>query len=287
MTKRLPLVAAIAGALGLLAPRAASADAGPSAKEACIATFDAAQQHRSDGQLKRAREELVACTQRECPAVLRVDCAEVLRQVESAQPSIILKAVDAAGHDLLDVTVEMNGEVLATALDGRAITVDPGKLSIVFRHPPYEPATVVVLLRETEKQRLVTATFGASDGPVAERPAPPAVKEEPPPPPAGAPSRGVVGWVVPASLAALGVAALTVAGVRRLDLGSEADTLRETCGVSCPSTERDRLSSELVTTNVILGAGIGALALAVGSWFVLAPSRPSRAAVMWDGRLRF
>src|SRR5262245_39904559 len=76
------------GATALLLSLPVTARAAPT-KEACIAAFDHGQQSRRDGALRRAREELLVCSQQECPAVVRADCAGVLREVDAAQPTIV------------------------------------------------------------------------------------------------------------------------------------------------------------------------------------------------------
>lgn len=241
-----------------------NAAAAPPKKDDCINAFDAGQRAKREGHLKQAHESLLICVQTECPAVLRSDCGDVLKQVDAAQPSIVLGASDAKGNDLTDVTVELDGAPLVTALDGRAVLVDPGQLSLVFKRPPWDPVTVDVLVKEAEKNRSVRATLG----PPAPVSAPPAATKPVPP----APARGVVGYAVPGALAALGVGALAFAGVTRLGAGSDADDLKASCGPTCPQSERDALSSDLVRANVFFGVGIGAIVLAATSWFLLAPS---------------
>jgi hypothetical protein len=254
--KRALLVLAILSA----APRAWAV---PSpTKEACIAAFDEAQRLRRAGSLRISREQLVICSQQECPAVVRADCAGVLREVESAQPSIVLKAADPSGNDLTDVSVELGGAKLTTTLDGRALAVDPGKLSLVFTRAPWKPVTVEVVVAEGEKGRIVQAQFGTpTSKPLgATRPAD---------------KRSVAGWAVPAGLAAMSATAFTFAGLSRLSLGDDADSLRTTCGPACPQADRDDLSDRLVRANVVFGIGVTALAAAVLTWFVLGPKPAS------------
>ena len=267
----------LAGSLVALATCLASSRAhAVTTKEACIAAFDDAQRARRAGQLRAARSELLTCSQQQCPAVVRADCAGVLRQVEAAQPTIVLKASDAKGNDLTDVSVELNGEKLASSLDGRAMPVDPGTLSLVFRRPPWDPVKVDVVIAEAEKNRIVRATLGPP-------PAEPRVVRAAPP----APRRSAAGWGVPGGLALVGVGALVFAGVTRLSLGERADDLRARCAPDCSQAERDRMSNDLVVTNVVLGAGIGTLVLAAATWFILAPKSASPRAQASFGALRW
>jgi hypothetical protein len=240
-------------------------------KEECISAFDAGQRARREGHLKQSHESLVVCSQKECPSVLRADCSDVLRQVDDAQPSIVLGASDASGKDLTDVTVELDGTPLVTELNGRAILVDPGKLALVFERPPWDPVTVDVVIKEGEKGRSVRATLGP---PASTTPAPPAATKPVPVRPEETPPRSVLGYAVPGTLAALGLAALTYAGVTSLEAGNDADGLKSTCGPICPESDRDSLSSDLVRANASFAIGVGLVVLAATSWFILGPRRP-------------
>ena len=252
--------------------------AGAATTKECISAFDEGQQARREGALRRAREALLVCSQQECPSIVRADCADVLRQVDAAQPTLVLKAADRRGADLADVVVELGEQRLATTLDGRAIPVDPGTLSLVFRRPPWEPVTVQIVIGEGEKGRIVQATMGPAPAPRAAG-RPEAVIAE---------GRGLAGYLVPVTLAVAGAGALTFAGLTRLSLGNEADDLRASCAPECSRADRDRMSGDLVLTNVALGIGLGSLALAAATWFLLGPRpRPARlsaaprAALVW------
>jgi len=241
-----------------------SAAPAPPDKRACVAAFDRGQQAQADRQLRRAQTELIVCAQESCPAVLRADCAGVLTDVRRALPSIVLAADDGHGHELVDVKVTANGEVLAERLDGRAVTFDPGTFELTFETRGAAPVKIQQVIREGEKNRVVRASFvlgaasASSGGSSAE-----------------SASRGAVGWVVPGALTAAAVGAFVVAGVARASFDTRVDELRASCAPECTAEERADLSSTLVTSNVALGIGIGAVALAVTSWFLLAPARPA------------
>jgi hypothetical protein len=239
---------------------------------ACIAAFDRGQRARSDKKLREAQTELLVCTQESCPAVLRADCAGVLRSVQSAVPTIVLAAEDGDGHDITDVTVHAGAERVAEKLEGRAIELDPGGYDFRFERRGGGTVTVHAVLREGEKNRVVRASFPAKPA-SASMSAPPASTSTD-----DTKRRPVVGYAVPAGLAVLGVAALAVSGVSRLSFDNQVDDMRARCAPECTQSERSDLSSTLVTANVALGIGIGALALAVGSWFLFEPAEPKRSA---------
>lgn len=252
----------------VLTPRIASA-AGPDTKE-CIKAFDDGQRMRTDGRLRAAHDRLLVCSQKECPGVLREDCAGVLREVELATPTIVLAASDRDGRDYADVEVTLGGQPLSSRLDGRAVTVDPGRLVLVFKRKPWEPVKLEIVVAEGEKNRNVRAVLGPPKEMADDR----HDGREP------APKRSLVGWAVPIGFAVIGAGALAFAGSTRLRIGNEADDLRSTCAPECPQSQTDSLHDDLTVANIALGIGIGSLVLAGVSWFVLAPraSSPSKTA---------
>jgi hypothetical protein len=258
-----------------LLPSVASA-AGPDT-QACIAAFDDGQRARSDGRLRAAREKLLVCSQRECPGVLREDCAGVLREVDLATPTIVLAASDQDGKDLADVEVTLGGQTIATRLDGRAVTVDPGRLVLEFKRGAWSPVKVEIVVGQGEKNRNVRAVLGPPKEMADDR------RDGNVP----APKRSLVGWAVPIGFAVLGVGSFAFAGSTRLRLGSEADDLRSTCAPTCPESDTEALRDDLAVANVLLGVGIGSLVLAGATWFILSPREPSAAPASGKTALSF
>jgi hypothetical protein len=278
--------AVVASVALLILSSTAKAHAAPDTS-ACIAAFDQGQRAKTDRKLRRAQAELLVCTQESCPAVLRADCAGVLRNVQAALPTIVLAADDGEGHDISDVKVVLGTEVIAESLDGRALEFDPGTYDFRFeradaRTPKSgELRTVIIgappvvtvhhVLREGEKNRVVRASFRRK----------PLERERPMEP---APKRPFVGYLVPASLAFLGVAGLGAAAYSRLTFDGDVEDMRSRCAPDCTQAERSDLSSTLVTANVSLGVGIGAIVLAGVSWFLLSPRAAARTTATADWR---
>lgn len=264
--------------LGLVVvPGAARAAPSSSETKECIAAFDQGQRSKTEHRLREAQSRLLACTKETCPAVLRADCAEVLRSVQSATPSIVL-AADDAGKDVTDVKVTSEGgDVLATTLDAKALELDPGTYDLKFERRTGAPIVVHLVLREGEKARVVKASFNPK------KPEP-AFKLVTPP-------RSAAGYAVPGIFVALGVAGGVVAGISRLSFNSQRDAMSAPveeggCAPNCTQEERDQLSGKLVRANVALGVGIGGLVLAAATWILFSPSpkmmvSPSSAALTW------
>lgn len=260
----LALAAAVSSVPALAQPGAAPT--APPDKAACVTAFDHGQRAQSDRALRRAQTELIVCAQESCPTVLRADCAGVLAEVRTALPTVVFAADDGNGHELTDVKVYVGSELVTTGLDGRAVQVDPGTFELRFESP--RRATVVTsrTIREGEKSRVVRVSLPApvpgTSGDAQSLPG----------------RRSTVGWVLPGSLAAVGVAGLGVALYTRLSFDSRVDDLRGSCAPECSQEQRSDLSGTLVTSNVALGVGIGALALGAVTWFLTSPVAPTGAA---------
>ena len=261
----------LALAVTVLASSAAAEPASapaPPTKEACVASFDRGQRAQSDRALRRALSELIVWSQESCPAVLRADCAGVLAEVHSALPSVVFAADDGNGHELTDVKVYAGTELLAAKLDGRAVSVDPGTFDLRFERVGQPALVVSRMIREGEKSRVIRVSLGAPPSGSGE----PSIAGPERGADVGSGKRSAVGWVLPGALAAVGVAGLGVALFTRLGFDSRVDELRASCAPECTQTERNDLSGMVVTSNVALGVGVGALALSVATWFLTAPS---------------
>ena len=172
MRKRLALV--ISGAVLFRASAATAQDASSNASEVdtCIAASDDGQKLRDDGHYLRARASFITCAHEACPAQIRNDCLQWLDDVDKKTPTVVLSARDS-GNDVADVTVTVDGVPLVDHLDGRPIPLDPGEHRFRYVHGSYPPIDDVVVLRAGEKNRPISAKFGAE--PVAVQPGPPAL----------------------------------------------------------------------------------------------------------------
>ena len=120
----------------------------------CVEANTAAQSLRREGKLAAAHEQLALCVDTSCPALVRDDCARRLDELDRAQPTIVFDARDSEGHDVSDVTVEVDGRTVAKRLEGLALAIDPGPHTFTFEAPGHLPkVTQKFLLREGEKGR--------------------------------------------------------------------------------------------------------------------------------------
>jgi hypothetical protein len=252
--------AASLGAFVLVSSSARAGGAGSSASEtpsvtapdkaACVAALDKAQASRAGRKLLDARVSYVTCSHEACPDMVRDDCSKGLREVDEALPTLVLSA-SVDGKDATDAKAILDGERLASGLDGRAIPVDPGPHVARFERPGTGPVEVKVIAREGEKNRLVAGTF------VTSRAEAPHVKAE-----------GSSFPVVPVAFAGAGVLALGGAFLMHVNMTERANELGNECAPRCSQSDRDALSDRLVLRNVSLGVGIGALVVAAVTYVV-------------------
>lgn len=242
------LVSATAGAQGgEPAPARAAETASSTPKAECVGQLDRAQSLQTARKLRDARAAYLACSAPSCPDVLREDCSRSLVELDATMPTVVFSA-RADGRDITDARVLLDGEAVASALDGHGVALDPGSHVVRFERTGGGVFEVKLVAREGEKNRAVGATFmstSPNDKPKAESGRFP---------------------VLPVILGGTGLLALGGSFYVRLNADSDAKDLRDTCAPHCDQSSRDALSDKLVVANVALGVGIGALALAAATW---------------------
>jgi hypothetical protein len=146
-------------------------------KVQCLDANAKGQDLRRDGKLTAAREQLRACVDPSCPAMVRDDCAQRLADLEHAQPTIAFEVKDATGADVSAVTVTMDGKPLAERLAGVALPVDVGEHTFAFVVNGQPPVTRTFVLTEGAKGRRERIVLTAAAPPAAA----PLVAPAPPP----------------------------------------------------------------------------------------------------------
>jgi hypothetical protein len=261
------------GASGVVGEsRAAAAE--PTKRE-CVAANEDAQDLRHAGKLREARRQFAACTAAGCPALLREDCAQRLREVESAIPSIVFVAKDRAGHDLTAVHVAMDGDPLVERIDGAAVIIDPGAHKFLFTAEGFRDATSTLVVREGESDRPVRIVLESTAPPPIELPATPL--------PAHAPASSGGGSVLRplgVTLVIVGIGGIGIGSVFGLVSKSTYDRSQTECPTgnlgSCPlgmveaQQDLDSARSQALASTIAFAAG-GAFLAAGVLLFVMAP----------------
>lgn len=217
-------------------------------KTECINQLDRAQLLHSAHKLQSARASYLACSAPTCPELVREDCARSLVELDATLPTVVFSA-RADGHDITDARVLLDGEAVASALDGRSVALDPGSHVARFERTGGGVFEVHIVAREGEKNRAIGASFMSTATP-AEKPKAESGRFP----------------VLPVILGGAGLLALGGSFYVRLAADADAKDLRDRCAPSCDQSSRDALSDKLVVANVALGVGIGAIALAAATW---------------------
>src|SRR5688500_15438511 len=96
--------AVVIGAAGALASNARAAD-----RDVCVDAATEGQTLRDRGELLAARRAFVACAQQSCPSVVSTQCGQWLVDIEHRIPRVVFRVEDAAGMDLSDASISVDG----------------------------------------------------------------------------------------------------------------------------------------------------------------------------------
>lgn len=244
--------------LALLTPQAALAQGGEctSAEEASAA--------EGQGRLRVARALLEECMELPaCNADARRRCAAQLSALAARMPTVVVHAHDGRGNDLVDVSVTINGELVASKLDGLAIPVDVGEHTFELEREGRPKVTVMARVEPTDRFRPIEVTL-----------------PDPLPAPSSAPGGGAPEAATAAAPERL-FAAVTLAGVGAVGLGgfallgasarSEERDLRD-CRPDCTRGSVDAVSTRYTLANVSLAVGLVSLGAAAVVYFTGGPA---------------
>ncbi len=122
---------------------------------ACQASYVAGQRrYKLEHDLLGGREQLLVCA-KTCPDELRESCGRWLTEIAAEVPSIVVKALDAAGRDAAGVAIAVDGSPIAGYVDGSPIELNPGPHRLRVSRAGRPPVEQPVVLRTGEKLRVV------------------------------------------------------------------------------------------------------------------------------------
>ncbi len=252
----------------LLAPQARADDT----VHVCIAASTDGQTQRQQGKLLAARDQMIACARDACPSVVRSHCARWLKEIEAAIPSVVVRAVDSSGADVIGARVTIDAH--PARLDGQPVRLNPGPHTVAVEADGGARKEEHVLLLEGEASRRVIVRLPAT-GPAA-TPGTSAASSTSPS------SRIPVGaWI----LGGAGVLALGGATYFGLAAKSELDGLQSSCSPHCSDARTQPGRTDALVFDVLLGVGGAAVAGAL-VWALALPSHEGAggAAVQLDVR---
>jgi hypothetical protein len=299
------VVAAAELAAGLSSGAARADDSMPSKLE-CIAADTDGQSLRLGGKMHLARKRFGGCIAPTCPKVVRQDCFQRIDEIDAMQPTVVFRATNGDGRDLVAVHVFVDDVLVSSRLDGRAISVDPGEHRFVFKALGRLSTEMTLVLREGDKERHgVVLRTDSGHAAVAPPPAPDATpriddviaasseaplsvpaltaaRPEPVLPAAESPVPGSETRTLALAAGGLGAVGVVVGSIFGLMTISKWNSAQRQCGSACPTDSPARQEQADAATD---GAGstvaflVGAAGLATGAvlWFT-APD-PSRSQV--------
>ncbi|MDP9034609.1 MAG: hypothetical protein M3O50_07355 [Myxococcota bacterium] len=215
-------------------------------KRACVAQHEAGQLLRRAGKLSEARAAMHACAQETCPAAVSADCASWMDAVTAAIPSVVISA-RMGGQTEENVSVTVDGRLLASRLDGRPIELDPGLHTFRFDTPAQVSIEQQVTLAEGEKNRPVNLTL-AQPEPVRRDAVPDTYRPVP-----------TLAYVM-GGVAVVGLGVFAGFGLSGLN---ERTSLQSSCSPSCSNSQISSVRSKFVVADA--GLAIAALSLAGGA----------------------
>ena len=241
---------ATAFAAHLAHPPAASADEpSPPGVSQCLSASEHGQLDRDEGRYVRAREALLTCSSSACPPVVQRDCVKWLAEIDATMPTLVFVVRNAAGSDLREVVVRVDGQVLLSRLDGKPVAVDPGEHELTFEAGGRRVQTRA-LVNVGERNRIVKVSLDAGEPESGPAPAPTPAPAVP------------VGSVV---LGGVAVLALGSSAVLWLSATSDLRSLEsDPCAASrtCAESDVQSVRTRMIVGDVVAGVGLAALGAA-------------------------
>jgi hypothetical protein len=228
----------------------------------CIAASTEGQTRRLQGKLLAAREQMLACARDACPPIVRSHCARWLGELDARIPSLVIRAEDAAGRDLIDARVTIDGT--PGKLDGHPVSLDPGAHTIAIEARGGARREETILVAEGESSRLIALRLPS---PAASAPEGTPGAESPPHP--GAPTRRIPfgAWIVGGA----GVLSLGAATYFALAASSDLNQLMRTCSPHCADADTRPGRTNAFLFDTFLGVGVAAVGAAV-VWALVFPT---------------
>lgn len=217
-------------------------------KKACSDSYEKAQVLQKANKFTDARAEVVVCMQDACPKWIQTECGKWLADIDEHQPTLVVAARDAEGHDILDASIEIDGAMVSSKVDGSPVRVDPGPHTVrVIQDGQVTEQKVVT--RWGDKNRALQFTLkGATHDTTSTAPA------------------AKRGSMVPSIVVgSLGVVALGVSIGVGLAAKSDVDAMRSAggCAPHCAQGDIDSANTKLIVSDILTGVGVAGIATSV------------------------
>jgi hypothetical protein len=230
-----PLGIALASALSARAAWSAP----PASVEACATTAETGMDARQDGRFADALAAFRSCAADACPDLVKNDCRSALAELSERGPRLSFRVRDAAGHDVPDARVLVNGAPLSKEDVAQGVLLNAGTHRVEVRaHDAVVRREVVVAAGDAAR------TVEVEIGPLV-APGPRVASTE-------------VDLVPAAVVGGVAAAALTVAGV--LGVWSYVDfrSYEDGCSPRCDPDDVSASRARGLAADVALGIGLNA-----------------------------
>jgi hypothetical protein len=129
------------------------------APAACVAAWRNADKLVKVGQLRAAKVSMLKCAHYTCGGVLSKECGRRVAEIENDTPTIVPVVKDEDGDALADVSLAMDGELVANRIDGRAVMVDPGTHEFTFQRGNRVLASYKTTILQGQRNRTVEVSL--------------------------------------------------------------------------------------------------------------------------------
>jgi hypothetical protein len=221
--------------------------------KACVANHEQAQVRRNQSDLLAARSSLLACSQAECPSIVRNDCLQWFGEVDRDVPSVVISV--RAGNNDVDAQVYVDGQKQSADVYGRALELNPGRHHFRMESSGAPAQERDVVLAPRDKARLVQFELAPATPPTAPA-APPRVSTQRPIP--------VVTFVLGGTALALAAGGGVLGAWALSDRADRAETIPNGgCSPYCTDHEVSTIENKAIAADVFFGLAVVAGSAAV------------------------
>jgi hypothetical protein len=233
----------------------------PSSSIECLDQHETAQVLQLEGNFRAASSALLRCSEAQCPEVIRSDCGAWLEELKKKMPGVIVRARGDFG-DIQLASVIVDGENVATKLDGVPLQLDPGAHRLLVELSDGQRRELQVIVSQGEPVRVVEVDFRSPVAPVVQTQTIPEVAEPRQSFVAYRPLRGPAYILAGVSVIATGFA--IGFGV---DAVSEQDQAEDACAPNCEETVASRVRRSATASDIATVTAIVTGVSAIGFYF--------------------
>jgi hypothetical protein len=236
----------------------------------CLEATESSLALNSEHQLLAERAALLVCAAEACPTEIRKECLRRTEANNAAIPTIIFEYKDAAGQDLSDVRVTVDGKPLTETLTGTPLEVDPGAHVFQFLVPNQPVIERKFVLSTGQKNRREVIRAVPPSGSVT------AVETDSKPRSHGSSGLGSqrIAALITGGIGVAGVAVGSIFGGLAMSRRTKAEAAcpESTCVNEADSKKwDDAYSAGNVSTFAFVAGGVGLAAGAI-LWFTAGPN---------------